>query len=459
VAPREPAINPGDIVGGKYRVERVLGAGGMGVVVAATHIDLSELRAIKLLTAAARRQSGAVERFLREARASVRLKSEHVVRVHDVARFDSGDPYVVMEYLEGHDLAEEIERRVLPIDQAIDLVLQALEAIAEAHALGIVHRDLKPANLFITRDARGEPFVKILDFGISKLTGDAARGEGHDLTRTSTILGTPYYMSPEQMRSSKDVDSRADVWSIGVILYQLLTGTLPFNGTSLTELCMKVAQDTPATPGSLRAGVPDDLSAAIMRCLQKDCEARFADVAQLAAALAPHGGPHADAAAKRVADARGVCLIAPAEPSDDERPTRVAVSDPARPTTEASWQQGSIVLPMQGSRRVAIGVGVALACVAAAAIALWPRARNEDARAAASASAPPSNAPVAASATGASLSPSAASAAAPTAVSAVAATATSGASSDASAPPTANPVGAPAAKPRAPIDPFGSGRE
>ena len=210
------SIEPGQILAGKFQIERVLGRGGMGVVVAAQHLQLGQLVALKFLLPEALRNPEVTERFLREARAAVRLKSEHVGRVIDVGTLDDGAPYLVMEYLEGQDLdsfREEHER--LPVAQVVSFVLQASEAIAEAHSIGIIHRDLKPANLFLTVRADGSPTVKVLDFGIAKATEGS---EDFSLTKTATVMGSPAYMSPEQLRSARDVDARSDIWAIGVIL-------------------------------------------------------------------------------------------------------------------------------------------------------------------------------------------------------------------------------------------------
>src|SRR4051812_480796 len=213
-------VYAGQILGGKYRVDRVLGAGGMGMVVAATHLQLDERIAIKFLLPEALRNPEAVARFGREAKAAVKIRGEHVARVIDVGSFENGAPYMVMEHLDGRDLSSFIhERGAMPMSDAVDAVLQACEALAEAHALGIVHRDLKPANLFLTRRPDGTPSIKVLDFGISKLT---APGADHSMTKTSAVMGSPLYMSPEQMTASRGVDARTDIWALGVVLYELL---------------------------------------------------------------------------------------------------------------------------------------------------------------------------------------------------------------------------------------------
>jgi serine/threonine protein kinase len=283
-------LRPGDVLAGKYRIERTLGEGAMGIVFAARHIELDELRAIKLMLSSALGDTEGVERFLREARAAVRLRSRHIARVLDIGRTDDGAPFIVMEHLEGSDLRAVLASAgALPVLDAIRYVAQACEGLAEAHSVGIVHRDLKPANLFLTREPNGEPCIKVLDFGIAKV-GAAAGAQALDMTKTAEIIGTPMFMSPEQMRSTRDVDARTDVWALGVILFRALTGQAPFSGTTITQLCAAVVADPAPPPSSLRADLPLGLEAIILRCLEKNPARRYANAAELGAALAPFTG-------------------------------------------------------------------------------------------------------------------------------------------------------------------------
>jgi serine/threonine-protein kinase len=297
----QSGVREGEILAGKYRVDRVLGAGGMGVVVAAHHLELDERVALKFLLPEVATHGEAVARFAREARAAVKIKSEHVARVTDVGKLESGAPYMVMEYLEGSDLSAWLaERGRLPSEQAVEFVLQACEAIAEAHALGIVHRDLKPANLFVTRRPDGALSIKVLDSGISKATALGGFGSGA-MTRTSALMGSPLYMSPEQMQSSRDVDPRSDIWSLGIILYELVSGKQPFVADTMPELVLRVVHGAPASP--LRSLCPDlapGLERVIERCLQKDRRARFASVSELALALAPFGPARSRLSVERI---------------------------------------------------------------------------------------------------------------------------------------------------------------
>jgi len=260
----------------------------MGVVVAATHTQLEQRVALKFVLPHMLSGNVSVERFLREARSTVKLTNEHITRVYDVGTLESGAPYIVMELLDGSDLSQ-LRRRVgkLTVPDAVEYVLQACEGLVEAHAAGIVHRDLKPQNLFVTRRMNGAPLVKILDFGISKATGAAAVGQ-MNLTDSATVLGSPLYMSPEQMRSARNVDARSDIWALGVILYELLVGKVPFDGETVTELCLKVVIEKETPVSELREDLPPGLSEVVHRCLAKEPNDRYASVAALADALEPY---------------------------------------------------------------------------------------------------------------------------------------------------------------------------
>ncbi len=347
-------VRAGEVLAGKYLVERVLGVGGMGAVVEARHVELDTRVAIKFLLPEMLHNQAALSRFTREARAAARIASDHVVRVHDVGTLPSGAPYMVMERLEGKDLAASLqERGPMAVDRCVDLVLQTCLALADAHGLGIVHRDLKPANLFCVRRSDGRPFVKVLDFGISKVSaGDL--GSAASVTSVSTIIGSPCYMSPEQMQSAKDVDRRTDIWSLGVIAFELLTGQLPFSGRTLGEVLFKVATQAAPSAKDVRASVPAELAAAIGRCLEKDRDARYADVAALAVAIEPFGSREASLAVERIVGitkGEGRPAPSPAPPGSPLAPTvessRPPTSRPRRsshPTGPEIRVKGSVLL-------------------------------------------------------------------------------------------------------------------
>lgn len=295
---------PGDILRQKYRLEELLGQGGMAVVHAATHLTLQQRVAIKLLKPGTPRQPEVIERFLREARAASRMEGLNVARVLDVETLDDGTPFIVMELLDGCDLAALVRRRQLSCAEAVGYVREACQAIAEAHALGIIHRDVKPANLFLAKKRTGEPVIKVLDFGISKLSEDTRITEQH------TGMGSAEYMSPEQMRSAGDVDGRTDVWSLGVTLYELVTGRTPFHADTVGNVLAYVLARDPAPPRQHRPDLPAGLEAVILRCLEKDPAKRYPTVAALSAALAPFATAAAPAGSTAAPAKRGISPIA-----------------------------------------------------------------------------------------------------------------------------------------------------
>jgi serine/threonine-protein kinase len=316
----------GDLLGGKYEVEGILGRGGMGVVVAARHRELGQKVAIKCLLSQALAIRDVVERFAREARAAVQIQGEHVARVIDVGRFDDGTPYMVMEYLKGHDLSDELTRRgPLPVTDAVRYLLEASEAIAQAHALRIVHRDLKPANLFLAETPGRRPIIKVLDFGISKIVEPNADA----LTKTASVMGTPFYMSPEQLLSAKNVDERTDIWALGVILYELLSGRPPFVGESVPEIVAQILQNAPQPLRAVRPDVSPALEAVIARCMQSKAGDRYANVAGLASALSEH----ADAADRESAVAIARVLGHTPPPPVATAPDRTVITTPGASTS------------------------------------------------------------------------------------------------------------------------------
>ena len=293
--PSQLPVAAGTVIAEKYRVEREIGRGGFGVVVSAWHLHLDQRVAIKILLvaegmgAASFREDAA--RFRREGRATASLRSEHVVRVHDVDVLDSGHPYIVMEYMEGETLHNALHTRPqMPIGEGVDYALQILEALAEAHAIGIVHRDLKPANVFLTKGPGGQPIVKVLDFGVSKMGPASVTAEtiaAGPLTKTGAVIGTVAFMAPEQMLDAKRVDARADLWSVGILLYELLTRQTPFGPQNATSLVTTMLTKPPAPLSSFRKDVPSKLDAVLARCLAKTASDRYASAAKLGLALGP----------------------------------------------------------------------------------------------------------------------------------------------------------------------------
>ena len=272
---------PGEVLLGKYRIESLIGEGGMGAVLKAHHIDLDEPVAIKVLLPEMMDRKDIVSRFQREAKAAVKLKGEHIARVLDVGKLENAVPFIVMEYLDGADLGEIVKHygRQDPAI-AVDLILQACEALAEAHVIGIIHRDVKASNFIVVQPEGQAPSLKVLDFGI------ATAPEGtSDLTGTQAVIGTPAYMAPEQMRATAKADARSDIWSMGVVLYELLEGARPFRSEVYSELVLKVGMDPPHEMEN--PAVPRALQAIVMKCLDKEMDRRYQTVAELAFDLMP----------------------------------------------------------------------------------------------------------------------------------------------------------------------------
>jgi serine/threonine-protein kinase len=364
----------GDVLVGKYRVDGVIGRGGMGVVLRATHLGLEQRVAIKLLVGDTAYSKKAQARFVREAQVAARIQSDHIARVSDVGHLPSGTAYIVMEYLEGENLAQLIARvGRLPVAVAVRYVLQACEALADAHRGGIVHRDLKPANLFLARRREGE-IIKVLDFGISKVMPESPIQGEHDLTRTSALMGSPLYMAPEQMKSAKAADTRADVWAMGSILFELCTGVPPFVGTTLPEICSRILTEEPLSMADAIATVsgtqvigeggaptpppvtiPPGLEPAIRRCLDKNPETRMQTVLLLAESIAHHGGEEALRSAQVIRRILGGPADIPVEPNplEAERPASPSVTsasplapvDVDRGAHESADTSGPVVRP------------------------------------------------------------------------------------------------------------------
>jgi serine/threonine protein kinase len=292
------ALRAGVLLHKKYRLERVLGSGGMGVVWAAERVDDRAHVAVKVLAPGRAHDERDVRRFLREGRATAKLQGEHVARVFDVGTLDDGTPFLVMELLDGTSLLRHLRSRgPLPAAECAAWVMQACEALGEAHALGIVHRDLKPDNLLLVDRPDGSRLLKVLDFGIAKrLAGGATTGGpsaswSFDTTGDGSPVGSPSYMAPEQISDPSKVDARADIWSLGVIAFELLAGQRPFDGASLPETISRVLKASPPPLLELRPGLPAGLASIVECCLEKDRERRFRTVGALAQALSHFARP------------------------------------------------------------------------------------------------------------------------------------------------------------------------
>jgi serine/threonine-protein kinase len=351
-------INPGEVLAGKYRVDKVLGAGAMGVVVAGTDLALDRKVAIKMMKPRGSVQREKEERFLREARVVAKLRSEHVVNVLDFGTVGEA-PFIVMEYLEGCDLAALLEERgVLPIGEAVTLTLQACDAIAEAHAAGVVHRDIKPANLFVTTGTDGMPKIKVVDFGIAKDDKSVM-----SLTGTADVLGSPLYMSPEAIRGTRDVDARTDVWALACCLFEMLAGVSPFMQDTLAHLIVAIGSMPPLSLARYRQDVPPGLSKAIEHALEKDRELRTPSVAAFAAEIAPYAPPLVASYAGIAAGARsagvGSVAVPPAPPGDPSVQPVLPSARPAEPVTPPPSKTAPAVTSLPEATRMEASSGPA----------------------------------------------------------------------------------------------------
>jgi serine/threonine-protein kinase len=343
------SLKVGDRVDGKYEIKRLLGEGGMGAVYEGENTLIHRRVAIKVLHSGVAALDEAVRRFENEAQAAGRIGSDHIVEVLDLGRLDSGDRYMVMEFLKGESLSARIAQRGrLSPSEICDIGLQLLEGLSAAHEAGIIHRDLKPDNIFLTAKAKGRTdFVKILDFGISKFNG---LGKDFSMTRTGSVMGTPYYMSPEQARGAKNLDARLDVYAAGVILFEAATGRVPFDGDTFNELLIKIVTEESPSVRSLVPELDPGLSDIIDRARQKDPAQRFASAREFRDALmrwsegarselvtgatlpftAPAAGASADTALAGGAGraAREVAPARPPEPSSSASATAPYASPP-----------------------------------------------------------------------------------------------------------------------------------
>jgi len=290
----------GEVLAGKYEVIELIGVGAVGYVIAARRIDLGDKIAVKILRPELGACEQLVRRFVQEARTAVMIQSQHVVRIFDVGFLPQVGPFIAMEFLDGKDLGGVIaEKGAVPVALAAEYVLQACEALATAHACGVIHRDIKPENLFLTRSLQGMDVIKVLDFGISKVLLPETIDRRVLYVTTMSSVGSPMYMSPEQVRASKDLDARCDIWGLGCVLYELLTGKPAFDALSLTELVSKILERDPAPVRSLRADVSPELEAIVFRCLHKYRDLRFANIAELATDLCPFATERGRAWAQR----------------------------------------------------------------------------------------------------------------------------------------------------------------
>jgi serine/threonine-protein kinase len=446
-----PPLAAGHLFALKYRIERLIGSGGMGAVYAAKHELLNQTVAIKFLYPDIAENPTSLGRFLNEARAAARIRGEHVAAVLDVDTTDEGTTYIVLEYLEGADLEALVgQRGPLPADEACDYLLQALEALAQAHALGIVHRDIKPSNLFLAKRLDGSDILKVLDFGISKAPRFAQPIEGSS-TESEALLGSPGYMSPEQVRSAKNVDARTDVWAVGVVLYRLLTGKQPFVGETIGAMLAAIIEHHPPSIRELRPELPEGLEAVVARCLSKDPGQRYANVAELGLALEPYAGGRNRRSVEEIC--RTLRVPRGAEPiqagtqivadAAGQASPIEAAAQPAGPSTASSWAESRSTprARRRRSARATTGIALLLAATAIGAVVMVAMFRSPRTVPTAGSAVAPLSSPT----TSVALSPIAASD--ELAVPAVTATPSASASATIAPPPTPSTKAAAASKP------------
>lgn len=405
--PIPSSIREGMIIDRRYRVEKVLGQGGMGMVLKGTQLALSRPVAIKLMLPNVLGSADSFLRFEREAKVLAQLSHPHIVQVIDNGVF--GDhAYLVMEYLEGKDLAAVLDERiVLPIGEAVQYLLQTCDAVHEAHEQGIIHRDLKPANMFLTKGRSGSARIKVLDFGLAKpAINEANAGSSMQLTQTGySAMGTPMYMPPEQMGQFKHLDRRSDIWSLGVILYQLITGRFPFEALNIQFLTAAILRDKPTAPSVYLPDIPPELEQIILRCLEKDPLMRFATVAELETALQPFASqparislnaPPQGPPAATLSDMRTL-PYRPSQPGPIVDATTLPLARSALPPRALSNNQAAVTPPpaplhtktaLSPATKIALGVGAVLASAIIAILATQLRASSASADPTPSTSAP-----------------------------------------------------------------------
>lgn len=341
---------PGTLVDGKYRLERLIGNGGMGDVFEAVQVAINRKVAVKLLREQHCIDPRVIERFQQEARLAASIGHDNICEVTDLGVHEATTPYLVMPVLRGQPLSALLKANngPLPVARSSDIICQVLSALAAAHDAGIIHRDLKPDNIFMTTFGDRRDFVKLLDFGISKVTESDTVSE---LTQTGTVVGTAFYMAPEQAMGKKEIDHRLDIYAVGVILYELLTGMRPYTGDSYNEIIHKIVAEPFVAPTRIDPAIPKAIEAVIIQAMSKDPAARFSSASQMCSACREAADGSSSSPSRGSSPPTKITRERPPFTPVDEMTGDQRIAEPSPPISSPAWTRQQMDSPSQVSPR------------------------------------------------------------------------------------------------------------